>query len=145
MKNTREERKKGYVERVQADRDLHGYGEITMEKVVAGLRLIARNQSMSQDELIDGLLDLGCNFTWEDFYKQFPNNRMKLFKGMRKGSITSGASAVINMRDSESARTYYADRFLSEDNNTSIYHFLRVATRRLKFQKRLNKVLGFSN
>ena len=146
MKNTREEREKGYVERVQADRSLHGCHEITPENVLAGLKFIARNQSLSQDELIDGLLELGCNYTLEDLEKQFPySSKKKLFKGMKKGDISSGASVIINVRDSEWGRAYVADRFLSSDDNTSVYHFIRVVTRKLKVQKRVNEILGFSS
>ena len=100
---------------------------ITMPTVIEGLKFIAENQTLSQEELIKGLLDLGCNFTLEDIKKQFPGSGL-LFEGMKKGEVACGASVIANARDSESGRAYCDDRFLSLDDETSIYHFVRIVT-----------------
>ena len=47
---------------------------------------------------------------------------------MKKGEITCGASVITNARDSEYGRAYCDDRFLSLDDETSIYHFVRIVT-----------------
>lgn len=121
----RKVREQSYAERVKASR-MASDGVITPELVVDGLRFIAEHQSASQEELINGLLELGCNFTFEDVKAQFPGiEEVRLFEGMRKGNIACGASVIINMRDSEPGRSYCNDRFLSVDDKTSIYHFIR--------------------
>jgi hypothetical protein len=100
---------------------------ITMPTVIEGLKFIAENQTLSQEELIKGLLDLGCNFTLEDIKKQFPDSGL-LFEGMKKGEVACGASVIANVRDTEYGRAYCNDRFLSLDDETSIYHFVRIVT-----------------
>ena len=119
-------REQGYREKVKVDRDAKGAGRITPELVVAGLKFIAEHPRISQDKLIDGLLSLGCNFTLEDIREQFPKCRsIKLFDGMKRADIACGASVIVNVRDSEYGRGYGEDRFLSVDDDTSIYHFVR--------------------
>lgn len=128
---------------VEANRALAGTQKITLETVVNGLEFIKENQLIPQELLVDGLLSLGCNFTFEDIKTQFPKvERTKLFKGMKKGYIATGATVIVNVRDSESARDYCDDRFLSVDDNTSIYHFIRVANRKLRFRRRLAAIIG---
>ena len=105
-------------------------GKISMEKVIAGLRFIAENRNLSTNELADGLEKLGCNWTFDDWGAQFgelPETR--LFDGMRRGDISCGASVIINVGSrSGFNRGYCDDRFLSVDDETSIYHFVRLVT-----------------
>ena len=98
-----------------------------MEVVIRGLRFIAENQLISQEELIEGLLKLGCTFSLEDIDKQFPSD-ITLFEGMRQCYIGTGAALIVNVRDSEYGRSYCDECFLKIDNDTSIYHFIRVVT-----------------
>ena len=134
----RKERERGYAEKVQKSRDSRGRDAVSLENVLAGMKFIAENQSIDHEELVDGLLSLNCNFTQEDIEEQFPNMpKMKMFKGMQKANLVYGASVIVNFRDSEDNRAYCEGRFLSVDDRTSIYHYIRVATRRLKFKKLL--------
>ena len=124
--NERKSREQGYAKKVEASRT----GEkkpITFEEVISGLKFIAENQSMSQDELIDGLLELGCNFSLEDINQQFPKE-IGLFEGIKQGDLSCGASVIANVRDSEYGRSFCHDRLLSLDDDTSIYHFIRITT-----------------
>lgn len=98
-----------------------------MEEVVSGLKFIAEHQSMSQEELIEGLLELGCDFSLKDIKQQFPTE-IALLEGIRKGDVACGASIIVNARDNEFGRAYCDDRFLSVDDEDSIYNFIRVAT-----------------
>lgn len=123
----REQREQGYSQMVASTRIPGQDVVITMPTVIEGLKFIAENQTLSQEELIKGLLDLGCNFTLEDIKKQFPGSGL-LFEGMKKGEVACGASVITNARDSESGRAYCDDRFLSLDDETSIYHFVRIVT-----------------
>ena len=123
---SRKLREQGYLAKVEAART----GEkqpITQEKVVAGLKFIAEHRDMEQEELIDGLLALGCDFSLEDIREQFPEAG-NLFDGMKAGKTNCGASVIANVRDSEYGRAFAEDRFLSLDDDTSVYHFIRVAT-----------------
>ena len=125
-KKESEARDQGYVEKVQASRT-EDKKAITLEEVVNGLKFIAANRTMSQEELIEGLLKLGCNFTLDDIKQQFPEDN-EIFEGLKQGKIGCGASVIVNSRDSEYGRSYCDDRFLSFDNDTSIYNFIRVTT-----------------
>ena len=122
-----EQREQGYSQMVASTRIPGQDVVITMPTVIEGLKFIAENQTLSQEELIKGLLDLGCNFTLEDIKKQFPGSGL-LFEGMKKGEVACGASVIANARDSEYGRAFCDDRFLSLDDETSIYHFVRIVT-----------------
>ena len=119
-------REQGYAERVKASRTEENK-PITLEEVVNGLKFIAEHQSMSQDELIDGLLQIGCNFTLDDIKKQFPGE-IGLFEGIKQGNLGAGATVVCNARDTEFGRSFCDDRFLSVDDDMSLYHFVRITT-----------------
>jgi hypothetical protein len=125
--DVRELRKQRYRQMVDSTRIPGEDVVITMPLVIEGLKFIAENQTLSQEELVKGLLDLGCNFTVEDIRKQFPD-RVSLFEGMKKCDICCGASVIVNMRDSERSRLRGNEWFLASDNETSIYNFIRIVT-----------------
>ena len=96
----------------------HTEKPITSQEVIEDLKFIAKPQSISQEELVDDLLQLGCSFTLKDI-KKFPEE-IALFEGTKRGNIACGASVIANMRDSEFGRDYSNDRFLSVDDNYPI-------------------------
>ena len=105
--------------------------EVTMAKVIEGLKYICEHREDSQEELIDALLELGCNFTFEDIKRKIDKTGtepISIFKGMSTGDLIAGASVICNVRDSEFGRDYAEDRFLEKDNKESIYNFIRVVT-----------------
>ena len=108
---------------------------ITQELVIAGLKFIAENQTISQEELTVGLLELGCNFTLEDIKNQVTSPEISLFAGMSQGDLTCGASVIANARKDFLSRVYVSDRFLSVDNNTSIYNYIRIVTGDMTYTK----------
>ena len=119
---------------------------ITLEKVVKGLKFIAEHRSMSQEELVDGLIELGCTFSVEDIERQYPGaEEVDIYEGMEQCDISCAASIIANMRDSEFGRNYCDDGFLSEDNESSIYHFIRVVTGDESYTKENVDTLGNSN
>ena len=101
---------------------------ITQELVIAGLKFIAENQTISQEELRAGLLELGCNFTLEDIENQITTSETNLFTGMSRGDLAYGASVIANARKDFLSRAYVSEKFLSVDNNTSIYNYIRIVT-----------------
>lgn len=101
---------------------------ITQELVIAGLKFIAENQTISQEELTAGLLELGCNFTLEDIENQITTPETNLFTGMSRGDLAYGASVIANARKNFLSRAYVNEKFLSVDNNTSIYNYIRIVT-----------------
>lgn len=135
----RNQREQKYAQMVNSTRTPGQDVIIAMPTVIEGLKFIAENKTLNQKELIKGLLDLGCNFTFEDIKKQFPNGG-KVYEGMKKGEISSGASVIANVRDSEFGREYCNENFLSLDDDTSIYHFIRTVTGDQNYTKNnLNK------
>lgn len=101
---------------------------ITQKLVIAGLKFIAENQTISQEELTAGLLELGCNFTLEDIKNQVTTPEINLFDGMSQGDLICGAIVIANARKDFLSRAYVSDRFLSVDDNTSIYNYIRIVT-----------------
>lgn len=101
---------------------------ITQELVIAGLKFIAENQTISQEELTAGLLELWCNFTLEDIKNQVTTPEINLFDGMSQGDLICGAIVIANARKDFLSRAYVSDRFLSVDDNTSIYNYIRIVT-----------------
>lgn len=101
---------------------------ITQELVIAGLKFIAENQTISQEELTAGLLELGCNFTLEYIKNQVTTPEINLFDGMSQGDLICGAIVIANARKDFLSRAYVSDRFLSVDDNTSIYNYIRIVT-----------------
>ena len=91
--------------------------------MVAGLKFIAEHPDMEQDQLVDELIKLGCNFTFDDIKKQFPGDK-KLFPGMKDGDLSCWASVIVNVMVSEYWRSYCDDRFLSGDYPESVYAFI---------------------
>lgn len=108
---------------------------ITQELVIAGLKFIAENQTISQKELTAGLLELGCNFTLEDIENQVTTPETSLFTGMSRGDLAYGASVIANARKDFLSRAYVSEKFLSVDNNTSIYNYIRIVTGDMKYTK----------
>ena len=101
--------------------------KITFFKVLYGLKFIAENQALSDEEIKNGLLDLGCDFTFEDINNVF-QHEFALVPGMNHGNLASGASVIANVKEGGVSRTFINEVFLSTDNNTSIYHFIRLVT-----------------
>ena len=125
----RKKREEWYVKKIEDSREGKESIIITKDAVVAGLKFIAEHPDMKQDELINKLISLGCNFTFEDIIQQFPEcENTSLFSGMRDGDLSCGASVIANVMQSEFSRSYCDDRFLSWDYENSIYAFIRKVT-----------------
>lgn len=128
-KKEREIRELGYVKKVLESRFNDPNATITVEKVVNGLKYIAENKTIPHDELVDGLLELGCNFTLKDIKEQLPTIiKYTLDDGLRFGNLATGATFIVNARDTEFGRHFCITQFLGVDNETSIYHFIRVVS-----------------
>ena len=125
-KQAREEQKiQENQERITSSRK--GEIIITEDLVVEGLKFIAEHRDLSQEELIDGLLDLGCSFNYEDINKQFPEEE-SIPEGLLRGNLRSGAIIIANVRDNEFGRSIMEENFFDNDNDLSIYHFIRTVT-----------------
>ena len=101
--------------------------KITMPVVVEALKFIVQNQDMSQEELNTLLTELGVDFNFDDLTRQFPGS-VPQFKGMASGHLAAGASVVLNVMAGGVSRDYTNMAFLSKDNETSVYNFIRVVT-----------------
>ena len=143
-----EQRQKEWLENYTNEKNARKSNEqvrkITLKDVINGLKFIAEHQTMSQEDLIQSLMELGCNFSFEDIKQQFPEE-VKLFEGMRQGNLGCGASVIANVKASEFGRAYCYDRFLSVDDDTSIYHFVRVSTGDETYTKEMVDALNNTN
>lgn len=135
-----------YAKKVALNRE-KGINLPTPELVIGGLKFIAEHQSFEQGELVDGLLDIGCNFTLEDIKKSFTKEEVegRLYDGVKEGSICTGASIIVNARDSEFGRSFCSERLLSVDDNESIYHFIRLTTGDPTYTKDIAKAIEAKN
>ena len=104
--------------------------EVTKEKVIEGLKFIAEHQDMEQEELLNSLLDLGCDFSIEDIdrEKKRAGEIDDIFLGLSLGTTAAGAYVLVNARDSEGGRSYVKEKFLSTDSDSTIYGYIRTVT-----------------
>ena len=114
------ENKKKYAIMVGSHRKEKGVTPITRDLIVNSLKYIAQNPFSSQEDLVQGLLDLGCNFYGTDILKTFGDNPNYF--------LFNAANIIIDIRDSELARAVYAKRFLTEDTYNSIFQLIRFIT-----------------
>ncbi len=110
------------------DRKEKGVSPITMDLVIKGLKFIAEHPEMEQEKLVDGLLALGCNFTFSDIDEQFPEKE-PIREGVKKGTLRSGALLIANAKSVQS-RKYVNELYLNHDdeNYGSIYSYIRKVT-----------------
>ena len=114
------ENRKKYAEMVGIHRKDKGVTPITPDLIVNSLKYIAQNPFSSQEDLVKGLLDLGCNFYGTDILKTF-DDRLNYI-------LFNAANIIVDIRDSELAREVYAKRFLTEDTYNSIFQLIRYIT-----------------
>ena len=83
--------------------------EIDIDTVIDGLKFIYENPGLTQEQLLLGLLMVGCYFTYEDYHRQFPEmvGTGDVYDGLRDGELCAGADVIINVRDSEFGRSRY--------------------------------------
>ena len=108
---TEEERKRIYRKMVFESR-IPGIGvHIEMPTVIKGLKFIVENPALRHEKLVQGLIDLGCNFTYRDYYQQFVEApEIDIVEGLAKGKLETGADVIINARDSEYGRAIFYER-----------------------------------
>ena len=114
-KETKEEREARYKRLVESTRVPGEVVEIEEETVVEGLKFILENPQLSQEKLILGLLMLDCNFTYEDYNRQFNivDEAPDIYQGLSEGSLAAAADVIINVRDSEYGRAVFREKFES--------------------------------
>lgn len=113
--------------KIKEYRKAHPVPVISQEIVVNGLKFIAEHRSMSQEELVDGLLALGCGFTQEEI-AIFTNNERSLAEGIASGDMASALSIIVNVMTSIEARDFVENMLLMADRDFSIYALIRNMT-----------------
>ena len=88
-----------------------GINKITAALVASGLKyIISESGGISREELVDGLLAIGCNYTFDEVIAQFPESQGHLqFDGMRQGELAAMASIIPKVRDSDYGRAKFYD------------------------------------
>ena len=121
---TENERKLMYKLMVLQTRDEGIDIHIEMPTVIAGLKFIVENPELPHEELVQGLLDLGCNFTYSDYDKQFTENESTyLIDGLKERKLQSGADVIINVRDTEFGRALCRERMWD-----TVFEYIRALT-----------------
>lgn len=109
-----------------------GVNIISIDNIVPGIKFIIENPSISEDELIDGLLKTGCNFDFEDIKDQFQKDRIdpgKIEYGLMRVDISYAACAIaIMMYGNDYDRDVIRKRFITKDDYKSFYYFIRKIT-----------------
>ncbi len=117
----------GVISQEDYQRVLDNPRPITKEKVIEGIKYIINNRYANQQELTNGLIEIGCTFTVNDVINQLTGGD-NLLEGINKGSLSCGALVIINMRDGEAGRIFCDDVLLSYDSPHSLYHYIRILT-----------------
>lgn len=112
------------AEKLETNRET-GINKITAALVASGLKYImSKSGGTSREELVDGLLAIGCNYTLDEVNAQFPESQGHLlFDGMRQDELVAMASIIPNVRDSSYGRAKFNDMMkgsLAEDVNRFI-------------------------
>ena len=107
---------------------------ISYQTIIDGIKYICEHKNASQEELFEGLVNLGCTFTLEDVKAQF-KQEVKLFDGIKTGDLSCGAYTIINARDTSFGRTYVNECFLSNDGIGSLYNYIRMITGDMSYTK----------
>jgi hypothetical protein len=81
-----------------------GVNKIDMPTVLKSLVFIIENRSMPQEEFFDNLLELGCNYTYEDILEQFPDFEERESDDFK--DVADGAYLAIIARDDKRMRRY---------------------------------------
>ena len=109
-----------------------GVNLIDVENVVSGIKFIVENPNAKEDEMVDGLLEAGCNFDFEDIKNQFQKDRVdagRIEYGLIRGDFSYASWAIaIMMYGNETDRKIIRKRFMQKDDNKSFYHFIRKMT-----------------
>ena len=116
------------IAEVLAKARIDGEPKVDFVSVIKGLKFIVENIDLSYIEMATGLISLGCKFSIKDIKNAMGEKHINLSEGMRKGDIYSGAVIIANIRDSIHIKSRVIEAFLKEDNDSSIYHFIRLIT-----------------
>ena len=100
-----------------------GVSKITMDSVLNWLTFVSENSNMLQDELFDKLLEMGCNYTYDDLLEQFPDFENK--DVMSNKDVEDGAYLALRVRDEERVRL---DPFIKKD----ILDFMKNASNNIQ-------------
>ncbi len=114
---------------------------ISLETVIKGLKFVAENQDLEYKEYITKLRSIIGDYNLEDFSKQFPGLENEfLFYGLASGSLGAGASILINILYSSDLREYVNEKFLSVDDEYSIYNYIRLTTKENYTKEMVDKI-----
>ena len=114
--------------------------KITREKVINGLKFIIDNKDSNYEELRKGLLELGCDFTFEDQRREFPGGEEgSLFEGIKNGELVVGANIIINVVNAEFGFQFVKERFLNERSEYSLYNLVNKLIENKEEQENNNK------
>ncbi len=112
-----------------------GVNQITYQNVVNGLKFIAEHLSMPQEDWVDELLQLGCNFSIEEVKSQFPNMEDDGEKAIINGDLAIGASIIAKMMLDYYSRCYYEEIYFDNDDKYSAYNYIRILTGDRRYTK----------
>lgn len=108
-----------------------GVNKVSTENVIPGLKFIIENQSISDEELVTGLLELGCNFDLQEIKDQFQRDRIDpamIGVGLMRTDIAHAAAAIAIAVYGDDDDRKFVKGFTKEDNNRSFYRFIRTIT-----------------
>lgn len=108
-----------------------GINKVCIENVIPGLKFIIENPSISDEELVTGLLDLGCNFDFQEIKDQFQKDRIDpamIGVGLMRTELPYAAAAISIAVYGEDDDRKFVKGFTKKDDNQSFYRFIRNVT-----------------
>lgn len=116
--------------------------QVCLSNVVSGLKYIVEHQHNDYLEVAQNLIKLGCTYSKKDILKQANQEEIDVRKGMKTGDIYAGAMIICQVRDYICDMSIYSQNFMKEDNEYSVYNYIRTLTGDENYTK--DNVLGIS-
>ena len=115
-----------------------GISEITPLLVLKGMRYVLMNERQNYEEFVEGLLELGCNFTIDEVKELVKANGEEdcsIFDGLRQGNVLAGALIICNARDSIYIRNVLYGRYIYTDTKDApVKTYMRILSNKVENQ-----------
>lgn len=116
--------------------------QVCLSNVVSGVKYIVENQHKDYLDVAQNLIKLGCTYSKQDILKQSSQEEIDVNEGMKKGDIYAGAMLICKVRDYICGISIYSYNFMREDNEYSVYNYIRTLTGDENYTK--DNILGIS-
>ena len=116
--------------------------QVYLSNVVSGIKYIVEHQHSDYSQVALNLIKLGCTYSKQDILNQAGQKEINVKEGMKKGDIYAGAMLICDVRDNLYGINPYAYNLMREDNEYSVYNYVRNLSGDDNYTK--DNILGIS-